>query len=108
MENNELKKNKDDEYIEIKEPSYGKEILFNFLRYLLSVIFIGTAALPPFFVENPVVSTVLMLVIGVGGVILPAFICRRLTEKYAYSEIKIKKSVAEKYMSQETDNKQKN
>ena len=108
MENNENKKNKDDEYIEIKEPSYGKEILFNFLRYLLSVIFIGTAALPPFFVENPVVITVLMLVNGVGGVILPAFICRRLTEKYAYSKIKIKKSVAEKYMSQETDNKQKN
>jgi len=108
MENSELKKNKDDEYIEIKEPSYGKEILFNFLRYLLSVIFISTAALPPFFVENPVVSTVLMLVIGVGGVILPAFICRRLTEKYAYNKIKIKKSVAEKYMSQETDNKQKN
>ena len=95
MENNELKKNKDDEYIEIKEPSYGKEILFNFLRYLLSV-------------ENPVVSTVLMLVIGVGGVIFPAFICRRLTEKYAYSKIRIRKSEAEKYMSQETDNKQKN
>ena len=50
MENNELKKNKDDEYIEIKEPSYGKEILFGFLRHFLSVVFIGTAALPPFLV----------------------------------------------------------
>ena len=99
MENSELKKNKDDEYIEIKEPSYGKEILFGFLRYLLSVIFIGIAALPLFFIENPAVSTVLMLVIGAGGIILPAFICRRLIEKYAYSKVRIKKSDAEKYES---------